>query len=442
MADLRHALVLGLGCSGIAAARLLRAQGWRVHAIDAGACERYAAELGGLRDAGVTITTLAREIPDEVFELAVTSPGIPIDAPWHVALRKRGVSIVPEFEWGCRSFTGRTVAVTGSNGKSSIVTWIRDALQCKGATAVAAGNIGFTVCEAVMRKPAPAWFVLELSSFQLEQSRQFRADIGILLNLVPNHLDRHADYAAYANAKAQLFQNTVACDLALLPAQGDGAILNPGQARVLRFGRTAGDIRYVDGIIHFAHGARVDLRGTYFGNPVLGLNAASAAGALIEAGVPVPVIEASARDFTPLPHRMEDCGLVNGVRFINDSKSTTLSSLAAAVEMCASKVRLLAGGRLKESDIQRPKKMLEAHATAVYVFGESASALSGAWSDILCCSEHGDLDAAFAKAVADAKPGEFVLLSPGCASFDQFTGYAGRGERFRELVKKWRNRNS
>ena len=442
MATERHALVLGLGLSGEAAACLLAGEGWQVTALDAADTAAVQERARGLRERGVTVRLGSRELPGGPWQLAVPSPGLAHDAPWLVQLRAAGAPLIPEFELGWSRFRGRTIAVTGSNGKSSVVTWLADALTRAGQRAVAVGNIGVPVCTAVTDAAPPDWLVIEVSSFQLEQARAFRPDYGILLNLVANHLDRHRTFDAYVAAKARLFGPDAGAGVGVVPVEWQARLPGGAGTRRLTFGTEAGaDFRYDAGVVWRGLQACADLRGTYFGNAVLGVNAAAGLAALSAAGVSPACAEQAARAFQPLPHRMQEVAQWRGIRFIDDSKATTLSALSAALAMSPGRVHLIAGGRLKETDLAGPKKMLVEHAAAVYLVGEAADQFARAWGDVIPCEICGRLADAVPRAAAAARDGETILLSPGCASFDQFASYAERGDQFRRAVMEWIRNN-
>jgi UDP-N-acetylmuramoylalanine--D-glutamate ligase len=438
MHNSQQALVLGLGISGEAAARLLAAEGWRVTVLDAADRPVLQERAARLRALGVAVELGARELPGHDWQLAVPSPGLAEDAPWLVELRRRGVDLIPEFELGWSRFRGRTIAVTGSNGKSSVVKWLAESLQAAGLRAEAVGNIGVPVCESVLRDAPPDWLVIEVSSFQLEQARAFRPGVAVLLNLVPNHLDRHGALERYVAAKLRLFAHAAGTDACIVPLEWRDRLPDFVRGQGVTFGAEPdAQFQYHDACVWRGDRVCADLRGTYFGNPVLGVNAAAAVAALEAAGVDARYAEAAARAFQPLPHRMEEVATWRGIRFINDSKATTLTALSAALAMSGGKVHLIAGGRLKETDLAAAKKMLVEHAVGVYVIGESSERFAQAWRAWIPCTVCGHLTRAVECAANAAQAGHVVLLSPGCASFDQFAGYAERGELFRRLVMEW-----
>lgn len=431
------ALVLGLGGSGEAAARLLRREDCAVTVVDRRleGASRLRAEA--LKADGVRVVEAGDELPSGDYAACIVSPGIPVDHAWVRAARARHIPVRAELELGWSRFGGRVLAITGSNGKSTAVKWATEALRAEGLRAEPAGNYGPAVSHVVASRADLQWLVLEVSSFQLETVQEFRPDVGLLLNLVPNHLDRHGDFGTYERMKARLFARTRAGDVCLAPAGMVDRLkaLSGGKGNWRGFGvGVAADYAYRGGTV-FQHGDPLaDLCGTYFANDVLGENAAGVVGALHEAGRSMAAAGQAARDFVPLPHRMELVAVKRGVRFVNDSKATTLSALAAAMRMTGTPNRLIAGGLLKESELGGVKEMLAKHGAGVYLMGRASEQMEAAWSAVVPCHRCGTLDQAVDSAWRDARAGETVLLSPGCASFDQFRNYEERGERFRERV--------
>lgn len=430
-----HALVLGLGASGESAARLLRSEGLRVTVFDEKPSAERAQALAAL---GVEVVAVSSDqsIPSDA-DLCVISPGVPLRHAWAEQARKRGLVPMPEFELGWSRFRGRVAAITGSNGKSTAVKWMAESLQAAGLRAAPTGNYGPPVCRVVMEQPDLDWLVIEVSSFQLEAAMRFRADVNILLNLVPNHLDRHETMAAYALAKTRLFAQVRGRDICLAPH----AWLPRMQAEAGRrgvwytFGLGAGDdYSWRDGRIWHREAPLLDLRGTYFDNRIIGMNAAAIVGGLHALEIPLAGAQHAARAFKPLPHRMERVAEARGVRFINDSKATTLTALGAALEMAGGPVRLIAGGLLKESDLNSVKEMLALRASGVYLIGKAAGKMAESWSQAVPCRISATLDRAVEEAWRDSQSGEVILLSPGCASFDQFRNFEERGELFRRTA--------
>lgn len=432
--------MLGLGASGVAAARLLRAEGTAVTVLERAVSPAVEASRRELEPLGIQVVVGEGGLPPASFDVCVVSPGVPRTSPWPLEAQARGIPLLAELElgWSRRGPATKVVAVTGSNGKSNAVKWIAEALAEAGYAVALGGNYGPPVCRVVHEHRHLDWLVLEVSSFQLETTRAFRADLGILLNLVPNHLDRHGDLDAYRAAKARMFAHRQPGDVALVYEDCTGW-LPPGPHGVIgqTFGRTAAsDYRYQAGRVQRGSRVLADLTGTYFGNDVLGVNAAGVLGALDAGGLNVDAAARVARVFRPLSHRMETVAEARGVRFINDSKSTTLAALSAALRMCGGKVRLIAGGLLKEKDLSPVKEVLAQRAAGVYLIGKASESMASAWSSVARCVECHTLAEATQAAWREAQPGETILLSPGCASFDQFRNFEERGERFRQAAQR------
>jgi UDP-N-acetylmuramoylalanine--D-glutamate ligase len=438
-ATVQTALVLGLGTSGEGAARLLAGEGVRVTVLDEQDQPALRDRAAALRAEGVDVRLGATALPASPVDLCVVSPGIPAHAPWMMELRDRGIPIVPELELGWSRHRGRTLAVTGSNGKSTMVKWLAETLAEAGCRVQPAGNFGPPVTSVVREHRDLDWLVLEVSSFQLETARAFRPDVGILLNLVPNHLDRHGDFATYAAAKAKLFARARAGQPCVVHEHQLARMktLSGGQGAWLSFG-TSDAAAYVYDAGRVLHAGEViaNLERTCFHNPVLGVNAAGGVAALHAAGVDLRAAERAARSFRPLAHRMEDCGEKNGVRFINDSKATTLTAMAAGLRMSPGPVRLIAGGLLKEHDMALVDDIVREKVVGAYLIGRATMDLAKAWAPMVDCRTCFTLDWAFDSAWRDARKGDVILLSPACASFDQYTSFAARGDHFRNLVKQ------
>jgi len=434
-------LVLGLGSSGAAAARLLLAEGRAVTAIDAAAGPKQEEAAGALRAAGAEVRLGApRDVaPAGAWDLVVASPGVPPSSPWIAGPVAAGVPVVSELELGwSRRGAARAVAITGSNGKSTAVKWLAESLACAGLRAAIAGNYGPPACAVVRERGAIDWLVLEVSSFQLETCRDFRPDVGVILNVQPNHLDRHGSFDAYRAAKARLFANARADDVCLVPFVQAGALRGAagGHGRWVTFGaEPAADVRFAGGSVHRRGAAVASVRGTYFDNAILGLAAAAVTAAAEACGAPAEAVERAARAYEPLAHRLQPVATVAGVRYIDDSKATSMTSMMAAVRMTPGPVRLIAGGRAKESDFSAAKELLASRAAKVYLIGESAQVLNAAWAASVPCERFGTLDAALDAARREARPGDAVLLSPACTSFDQYGSFGERGEAFVRRVR-------
>lgn len=439
MTTYKNALVLGLGISGVGAAHLLLSRGCMVTVLDKANTPALKERAAGLIKDGARVLLGAAHIPSGAFDLAVVSPGLASNCDWLQELRKRGVPIVPELELGWSNSQGKVLAVTGSNGKSTMIKWWAETFLRLGAGGRIAGNYGHSLCEAVCEDPCAYPWLLEVSSFQLEATNNFRADVGVILNILPNHLDRHGTFAEYIAAKVKLFRYTKPDDVCIVPEEEAAMIraVAGGEGRWLTFGCSPNaDYRYKDGMIFRDGKAVASLAGTIFNNPVLGVNAAAGFAALEACGIPSEAACESAKNLKPLPHRLEYVGQSRGVKFVDDSKATNLSAMVAALQSVGGPVRLIAGGIAKEKDFTLAKEELVKWGRGVYIIGQAMEDMVEAWSEHVPCRRCADLGSALKSAWRDAQPGETILLSPACASFDQFTSFEHRGNCFQELVRK------
>ena len=441
----RRALVYGLGLSGRAAARLLRARGVSVLAVDD---RDPLPPLEGLdRDLGCAarVASELQELPAGV-EVVVTSPGVPPSRPLLAAARAAGVPVIAEVELAYRLLDGDVVGITGSNGKSTTTALTGALLAAAGRGVEVCGNIGRPL-SAVVEGPPGRVFVVELSSFQLETTDRFRPRAAALLNLAPDHLDRHGGFDAYAAAKARLFARQGEGDVAVLNADDDLAreVAVPAGVRRRLFSRRGpvGDGCYLldDRVVEAAPG---EPPRTLFAVSALRLegehnleNAMAAALLARAEGVAGgDAITAGLARFHGLPHRVQRIGSRGGVLFLDDSKGTNVAATLRSLEGFADdSVHLILGGRGKGAEFAPLRAAVAAKARRVYLIGESADALRHAL-DLPERIEHSEtLDRAVAAAAERAAAGEVVLLSPACASFDQFESFVERGRSFQRLAR-------
>lgn len=410
-----NVLVLGAGRSGKAAEKLLARTGCDSVVLD-----------GDM------------PLPEGRWAFAVASPGIPADHPWIAECERRNIPVSSELELGAAHFRGRMLAVTGSKGKSSVVKLVADTLNLAGRGAVACGNYGKPLCEVVTDGGATEWAVAEVSSFQMEQTRIFRPEAAAMLNLQADHLDRHGDMFTYMTLKLALLRGMDG-GLALLPADFPVRDGIGRKTRLETFGPADGparaDWRWSPGAVEGPGGFRATVAGSYFDNAVTGPHAAAACALMRAAGLGAEEISAGFAAFVPLPHRMEKVAERGGIVYIDDSKATSLAALAAGVAAAGRPVRLIAGGLPKGDDPDSVKVVLHSHAKKVYLIGRCAEKFADAWRDAVSVETCGDLETAFAAASRDADPGDAVLLSPGCASFDQYKSYGERGDAFKALAR-------
>jgi UDP-N-acetylmuramoylalanine--D-glutamate ligase len=436
----RRVLVLGAARSGLAATELLLGRGDHVvlvdrrpGVLDAAQVASIAARGGEVR-LGVESAELLRGI-----DLLVISPGVPIDHPLPRAAAAAGIEVTGELELAAALARAPIVAVTGTDGKSTTVHLLGALLAAGGKRAPVVGNVGRALSTVVEKEGPESVLVVEVSSFQLETARTFRPAVGVLLNIAPDHLDRHHDLETYRRLKLELFARQGPSDDAVLPA-GFGGV--PGRGRRLAFGADASSVAtgatVIDGWIvrRRAGGEERILEASDLGirGPHNLANALAAVSAVDRYAIPAPILARALAEFRGLPHRLEVVAERRGVNFINDSKATNVHALTAALESFASGVHLIAGGRDKASDFGEVAALVRQRVARVYRIGEAAPRLAAAWAAVPgedCPS----LEAAVARAAERAAPGEVVLLAPGCASFDMFRDFEDRGDQFRALAR-------
>jgi len=437
--EYKHALVLGAAASGEWAARLLLARGTQVTLLDESDGSKCAENVCRVEAAGGTVLLGRRELPAGAWDLCVASPAFALNHVWIQACQAKRIPVISELELGARFWTGKILAITGSKGKSSLVKFCSDTLVLSGISASPAGNYGIPLSQLVLEQPTVQWAVTEVSSFQMEHSPRFHPQIGVLLNLQPDHMDRHTSFAEYKALKFGMFANMDAHDMALLPADLDAEGLLNMHVPCFRFGSMpTSDWRYVEHAVIEQGGAgrRVPLDGAWFDNEILGLAAAAAVAALTQAGLTPAQIACGFAAFEPLAHRVQVIGTdARGVTWVDDSKATSLTATAAALRMVKKPVRLIAGGLLKENDLNFLKELLTQTTQKVYLIGKCAGVMADAWASVVPCEIYGTIERAVQAVAQDALPQETVLLSPGTASFDQFNSYKERGERFTRLVR-------
>jgi UDP-N-acetylmuramoylalanine--D-glutamate ligase len=410
------ALVLGLARSGEAAALALARRGWRVRAVD----RKHGLDVGRLLAADVEVVLGADDDAAllDGMELLVKSPGVRGEAPLVAAARGRGVPVWSEIELGYRLLRNPLLGVTGTNGKTTTAELLGAIFRAEGRDVAVAGNVGRPLCSLDGALREDAWIVCELSSFQLEDVETLRPRVAVLLNLTPDHLDRHGSMDDYRVAKLRIFERQLPDDTAVVP-RGFGPI--PGNARRVEF--AAGDALPAEPRIPGEHNLE---------------NAAAAAAAARAAGISERAIGEALASFEGVPHRLELVGELRGVRFVNDSKATNPDSAARALSAYPPGVRLILGGSLKGTSFAALARAARTAAVArAYLIGEAADELAEALAaEGVRFTHSGDLTAAVGDAFADAEPGEVVLLSPACASYDQFENFEERGAHFREAVER------
>jgi UDP-N-acetylmuramoylalanine--D-glutamate ligase len=438
-------LVVGLARSGAAIAAVLAERGETVLGVDSGSPE----ESAGLEQAGVEVS-LGVEGTRQLdrARTVVKSPGVPQDAPVIAAARERGMQVTGELELAWRLIPNAFCAVTGTNGKTTTSELIGHLYRTAGSPVVVAGNVGTPLASLVGSVDADATVVCEASSFQLEDTSYFGPECAIFINLAPDHLDRHGTLESYLEAKLPIFANQGNDDFAVY--NGDTEELRGrdlgGCARRIRFCPAEGEaadpdceLGLRDGVI-FAAGEpliradELELLGAHNVE-----NAMAAAAAALALGLPRDAVAEGLRTFPGVRHRLERLRERDGVLYVNDSKATNVASALAGIRAFAGGVRLIAGGRPKEESFEPLASSVAERCAACYLIGEAAERMATELRPVaeagVEISEVSTLERAVESAAADAKPGEVVLLSPACASFDAFKDFEERGDRFRELVE-------
>jgi UDP-N-acetylmuramoylalanine--D-glutamate ligase len=436
----KRALVVGMARSGLAVVELLADKGALVRATDV-------KPLQELPDAAAVLGRLGVEFrmqtPD-VFksaDLIVISPGVPADLEPLEFARQRRIPVLGEVELAGHFLQGRTIGITGSNGKTTTTAMVGHILRASGIAAQVGGNIGTAVTAMISFSRTDQWNVLELSSFQLETIQRFRADIAVALNVTPDHLDRHHTFEAYANAKARLFETQGPEDAAVLNA-GDpicAGYARRTRARVVWFGSTRPGDRGVSvregrlwfGSEPFLEVADIPLRGRHNVE-----NAMAAAAAAHLAGASPEQIADGVRTFPGVEHRLEFVKRVRGVEYFNDSKATNVDATLKAVDAFESGLWIILGGKDKGAPYMALRGPLARKARAALLIGAATPKILKELNGAVPLIEAGTLEEAVRIASERAVAGETVLLAPACASFDQFQSYEHRGRTFKDLIAR------
>jgi len=444
----KKVLVVGLGKSGLAAALFLRRRGAQVTVSDVRSSEALAKEIPALIEAGIMVETGGHGLLTfRRQDLIVVSPGVPLDTPELVQVKSFGLPIIGELELAGRFLKGKILAVTGSNGKTTTTTLLGDILAAGGLPTLVGGNIGVPVVALIDSSTDESWSVLEVSSFQLETTEQFHPSIAVILNITPDHLDRHGSFENYIRAKERIFAQQSEEDVLVLNADNtpcaeaasrstakvywfsvehtvpQGAWLEQGSV-VYRSAKEAATekVMPLKGIT---------LKGAHNVENVL---AAVVAARL--AGVPADVIRRAVESFKAVEHRLEYVATQNGVEFYNDSKATNVDATAKAIAAFNGGIHLILGGKDKNSDYTQLADLLRQRVSAIYTIGSAAAKIESHLRGVVTIHSCETMDKAVAAAASAARPGEVVLLAPACSSFDQFENYEQRGLIFKQLVRQ------
>jgi UDP-N-acetylmuramoylalanine--D-glutamate ligase len=437
-------LVVGLGRSGVGAAKVLAPVAARVIASDEKRLEELDPAARQLGDLGVEVRGgEQRPALLERVDLLIRSPGVPWAAPLVAAAREAGIEVIGELELAYRLLaTDRVVAVTGSNGKSTTTALLGEIFRRAREEVVVAGNIGVALTAVVAELEPTTTVVAEVSSFQLEDVATFKPHVGVLLNLAPDHLDRHGSPAAYYRTKWRLFENQDAGDYAVLNADdAPSAESDKLRAAVLLFGERAapgpgvwledGDVKYV---VRGRRGTLLAASEVRLPGPHNLSNAMAAACASLAVDVPAAAVAEALATFEGLPHRLEFAREVAGVRYVNDSKATNVASALAALASFDGPVVLIAGGKSKGEDYAALASAARGKVRAAILYGAAQEELAAAFAGVVPLERAATVEEAVAKAAAAARPGDTVLLSPACTSWDQYRDFEERGDDFKRAV--------
>jgi len=442
----KKVLVVGLGKSGLAAALFLRHKGAQVTVSDVRSAESLAKEIPALLEEGIMVEagghgllTFRRQ------DLIVVSPGVPLDTPALAQVRSFGLPVIGELELAARFLRGRILAITGSNGKTTTTALAGEILKEAGIATLVAGNIGVPVVGLIEESTDSTWSVLEVSSFQLESTEQFHPAISVILNITPDHLDRHGTFENYALAKERIFAAQDANDCLVLNADNARAAeaATRSRAKVYWFSiehaveqgawLEQGSVVYCS-----APGAAVEKVMPLGKIPLKGAhnfeNVLAAVCACRLAGAPAKSIRRAIEAFKAVEHRLEYVATINGVDYYNDSKATNVDATAKAVAAFSAGIHLILGGKDKGTDYTLLSQLLRERVRAVYTIGAAAAKIESHLRGVVSIHSCETLANAVNAAAGAARPGEIVLLAPACSSFDQFENYEHRGRVFKELV--------
>lgn len=445
----KRVLVVGLGRSGVASAIFLQEHGAKVIVSDSKSEVQLQSEVPALLDRGISIETGhhgERTFRDQ--DLIVVSPGVPSDQPQLQHARSLGIPVIGEVELAFRFLQGKVLAITGSNGKTTTTTLVGEILAKSGTKSgkktLVGGNIGTPVISLAGQSTPDSQTVLEISSFQLESIEQFRPWIATILNITPDHLDRHHTFQAYVDAKARIFENQQASDFAILNADDPTcvALKEKIKASLLWFSRKQlvenGAFLKGDQIIFRQNGQEqavlsrsdIQLKGEHNLENVLAAVAMS-----MVAGCTPQQVRDAVKDFRAVEHRLELVATINGVTFYNDSKATNVDATVKALESFPGNIHIILGGKDKGSDYTVLNPLLHERVKRVYLIGAASDKIASHIKNATELVRSGTLERAVRQAFEAAKSGDVVLLAPACASFDQFNSYEHRGRVFKELVR-------
>jgi len=441
----KRVLVVGLGKSGVASAVFLKDRGARVSVSDAKTEDQLPSAIPVLLDRGISVETGGhgeRTFRDQ--DLIVVSPGVPSDVPQLEKARAQGIPIIGEVELASRFLQGHIIAITGSNGKTTTTALAGEVIGMGGYEVLVGGNIGTPAISLVADATSDTYNVLEISSFQLESIQTFHPEIAVILNITPDHLDRHHSFDAYVRAKARIFENQTAQNHAVLSADDPtcAGLAGKIKAQVHWFSRTKeverGAFLREGKIFSRDEGSEqeimpasgITLKGAHNLENVL---AAVCVGRIV--GCEPHRIRRAVEEFKAVEHRLEYVATIRGVEYYNDSKATNVDATIKALESFPGNIHIILGGKDKGSDYSVLKDLLRSRAKRVYTIGAAAQKIESQIAGAVPVLRAETLETAVKRAAESAAPGDIVLLAPACASFDQFESYEHRGRIFKEAVQ-------
>jgi UDP-N-acetylmuramoylalanine--D-glutamate ligase len=446
----KKVLVVGLGKSGLAAALFLRRRGAQVTVSDVRSAESLAKDIPALLEEGIMVEagghgllTFRRQ------DLIVVSPGVPLDTPELAQVKSFGLPVIGELELAAHFLKGKILAITGSNGKTTTTSLVGEILTEARFPALVGGNIGTPVVSLIDESSDDTWAVLEVSSFQLESTYQFHPEIAVILNITPDHLDRHGTFENYAMAKERIFAAQTSGDYLVLNAENMRAASAAARSKApvywFSIEREVPQGAWVEeGFVVFrpSKNAAAERVISLHGIPLKGEhnveNVLAAICASRLAGASTEAVRHAIEKFKAVEHRLEYVATLNGIEFYNDSKATNVDATAKAISAFPSGIHLILGGKDKNSDYTQLSQLLRERVRAVYTIGSAAAKIESQLRGIVSIHSCETLDRAVSAAAYAAHPGEIVLLAPACSSFDQFESYEHRGRVFKELVNEWR----
>ncbi|SYZ72774.1 UDP-N-acetylmuramoylalanine--D-glutamate ligase [Candidatus Zixiibacteriota bacterium] len=435
--------VIGMARSGLAAARLIHKLGGRAFVSDAKKEEQLSVQIAALKEIGADYETGGHTEKLLKCDFIILSPGVPKSVPMIKNIYEEGIPVFSEIElasWFCR---GKIIAITGSNGKTTTTSLMGAMLEAAGLKNVVCGNIGNPFADAVLEMPADGWAVVEVSNFQLEDIEEFKPHIAMILNLTPDHLDRYENFDGYKMAKYRIAENQQPSDFLILNADDTVIEKNNIATRAQKiYFSTARSLpigvfqrgQMLIGSVGGKEYEIIEINKIRIPGPHNLQNAAAASLAALLIGLPPNRIAEALEKFPGVTHRMEDAGTVAGIKFINDSKATNVDSVCYALRSISTPICLIAGGRDKGGSYLPIAEYGKGKIKEIILIGEAKEKIFAALGKIFPVEFASSMDEAVQKAFKAARPGETVLLSPACSSFDMFENYEQRGETFKKLV--------